>query len=60
MAYNKARAEKQWNQWKRSEEKKLRELGVEEEWVQHLHTCDWAILTGNGDICKDRRSGRPM
>lgn len=29
MAYNKARAEKQWLKWKEAEEKKLRELGVD-------------------------------
>ena len=36
MAYNKARAEKQ------TEERKLRELGVDEETIQRLHTYDWA------------------
>lgn len=33
MAYNKARAEKKWLKWKEAEEKKLRELGVDEETV---------------------------
>ncbi len=42
MAYNKAKAEKQWLKWKEREEKKLRELGVDEETIQHLHTYDWA------------------
>lgn len=42
MAYNKARAEKQWLEWKEAEEKKLRELGVDEETIQRLHTYDWA------------------
>lgn len=28
MAYNKARAEKEWLKWKNEEEAKLRELGV--------------------------------
>lgn len=28
MAYNKAKAEKEWLRWKEVEEKKLRELGV--------------------------------
>lgn len=41
MAYNKAKAEKQWQKWKEGEEKKLRELGVDEETIQHLHTYDW-------------------
>lgn len=42
MAYNKAKAEKQWLKWKEREEKKLRELGVNEETIQRLHTYDWA------------------
>ena len=41
MAYNKARAEKQWLEWKEAEEKKLRELGVDEETIQRLHAYDW-------------------
>ena len=31
MAYNKASEERKWNYWKEQEEKKLRELGMEEE-----------------------------
>ena len=42
MAYNKARAEKQWLTWKEAEERKLRELGVDEDTIQRLHTYDWA------------------
>ncbi|SCH51986.1 Uncharacterised protein [uncultured Ruminococcus sp.] len=42
MAYNKAKAEKEWIKWKETEEKKLRELGVDEETIQRLHTYDWA------------------
>lgn len=42
MAYNKARAEKQWLEWKEAEERKLRELGVDEKTIQRLHTYDWA------------------
>lgn len=42
MAYNKAKAEKEWLRWKEAEEKKLRELGVDEETIQCLHTYDWA------------------
>ena len=38
MAYNKARAEKEWLKWKEAEEKKLRELGVDEDTIQRLHT----------------------
>lgn len=42
MAYNKARAEKEWLKWKEAEEKKLRELGVDEDTIQRLHTYDWS------------------
>ncbi len=42
MSYNKAKAEKQWLRWKEAEEKKLRELGVDEDTIQRLHTYDWA------------------
>lgn len=41
MAYNKARAEKQWLKWKEAEERKLRELGVDEDTIQRLHTYNW-------------------
>ena len=36
MAYNKAKAEREWLRWKEAEEKKLRELGVDEETIQRL------------------------
>ena len=42
MAHNKAKAEREWIRWKEAEEKKLRELGVDEETIQRLHTYDWA------------------
>lgn len=42
MAYNKVKAEREWLRWKEAEEKKLRELGVDEETIQRLHTYDWA------------------
>ena len=41
MAYNKARAEKEWLEWKNDEETKLRKLGVDEDTIQRLHTYDW-------------------
>lgn len=40
MSYNKARAEKEWFRWKNAEEQQLRELGVDEEIIQRLHTYD--------------------
>ena len=36
MAYNKTSEERKWNYWKEQEEKKLRELGMEEEKIQQL------------------------
>lgn len=42
MAYNKAKAERQWLRWKEAEEKELRKLGVDEDTIQCLHTYDWA------------------
>ncbi len=41
MAYNKAKAEQEWLRQKAAEEQQLRELGVDEEIIQHLHTYDW-------------------
>ena len=41
VAYNKAKAEREWLRWKEAEEKKLRELGVDEDTIQRLHTYDW-------------------
>ncbi|MDL2233553.1 sigma-70 family RNA polymerase sigma factor [Ruminococcaceae bacterium OttesenSCG-928-L11] len=41
MAYNKAREEKKWRQWKEAEEKELRRLGVSEDVIARLHEADW-------------------
>ena len=41
MAYNHRKEEKKWIVWKNQEEKQLRELGVDENTIQHLHTYDW-------------------
>lgn len=41
MAYNKAKAEREWLQWKEAEEKTMREKGVDEDAIQRLHTYDW-------------------
>lgn len=54
MAYNKARAEKEWLKWKNEEEAKLRELGVDEETIQRLHTYDWNVFKS------DRRFYEPQ
>ena len=44
MSDNKARAEKEWLRWKNAEEQQLRELGVDEEIIQRLHTYDWEVF----------------
>lgn len=41
MAYNHRKAELEWLNWKEKEEKQLRELGVDENTIQRLHTYDW-------------------
>lgn len=42
MAYNKAREEQKWKNWKEREEDKLRELGMDEASIQALRESDWA------------------
>ena len=42
MAYNKAREEQRWKNWKEREEDKLRELGMDEASIQALRESDWA------------------
>lgn len=49
MAYNKAKEEWKWKQWKEREEQKLRELGMDEASIQALRESDWA------DFNSDRR-----
>lgn len=44
MAYNKARAEKEWFEWKTKEEMQLRELSVDEDIIQCLHAYDWEMF----------------
>ena len=50
MAYNKASEERKWNYWKELEEKKLRELGMEEEKIQKSHQMDWEDFSGRAQI----------
>lgn len=40
MAYNHRKAELQWLTWKQQEEKRLRELGMDEQAIQSLRTYD--------------------
>lgn len=41
MAYNKAKEEYKWKQWKEKEEKQLRKLGMAEDSIQKLRQSDW-------------------
>lgn len=41
MAFNKAREERKWKQWKEKEEALLRTLGMDEESIQELRRSDW-------------------
>ena len=41
MAYNKAKAQKDWELWKQAEEDKMRNLGVDEITIQKLREYDW-------------------
>lgn len=41
MAFNKAREERKWKQWKEKEEALLRTLGMDEESILELRSSDW-------------------
>lgn len=41
MAYNKAREEIKWKQWKEKEEDQMRTLGMNEDAIQKLRDSDW-------------------
>ena len=41
MAYSKAKAQKDWELWKKAEEEKMRSLGVDETTIQKLREYDW-------------------
>ena len=49
MAYNNASEERKWRYWKEQEEKKLRELGMDEEKIRKLRQMDWE------DFLEERR-----
>ena len=48
MAYNRRKAEIEWLNWKEKEEKQMRELGVDEDTIQRLHTYDWQQFNKEG------------
>lgn len=41
MSYNKARAEKEWLRWKEADEKRMRQVGVNENLIQQIRASDW-------------------
>ena len=41
MAYNKDKNKKDWELWKKAEEDKMRDLGVDEATIQKLREYDW-------------------
>lgn len=41
MAYNKAREERKWKQWKEKEEQQMRESGMSEDSIHRLRESDW-------------------
>lgn len=47
MAYNKATEEKKWRHWKDAEEKRLRQLGVNEDVINSLRNYDWAVFNSD-------------
>ena len=47
MSFNYGREEKKWRLWKEAEEKKLRELGVDEDTIEQLHIHDWAVFNSD-------------
>lgn len=60
MAYNKARAEKEWLEWKNKEETQLRELGVDEDTIQRLHTYDWDAFKAERNYQRLNAGSEPL
>ena len=58
MAYNKAREEQKWKQWKEKEEEKLRACGMEEDSIQKLRDSDWKDFKAER-IYQDHRADYP-
>lgn len=60
MAYNKARAEIEWLKWKNKEENQLRELGVDEDTIQRLHTYDWDAFKSERNYQRLNAGSEPL
>lgn len=58
MAYNKAKEEWKWRQWKEKEEQKLRACGMEEDSIQKLRDSDWEDFKAER-IYQDHRADYP-
>nr|WP_305136104.1 HTH domain-containing protein [uncultured Schaedlerella sp.] len=59
MAFNKAREERKWKQWKEKEEALLRTLGMEEESIQELRRSDWEEFKAERRF-RDHRASFPQ
>lgn len=58
MAYNKAKEEYKWKQWKEKEERQLRNFGMEEDSIQELRQSDWEEFKSDRRF-EDHRSALP-
>ena len=47
MSFNYGREERKWRLWKEAEEKQLRNLGVNEDTIEQLHTYDWEVFNSD-------------
>ena len=47
MSFNYGREERKWRLWKEAEEKQLRNLGVNEDTIEQLHTHDWEVFNSD-------------
>lgn len=47
MSFNYGKEERKWRLWKEAEEKKMRELGVDENTIEKLRVHDWAVFNSN-------------
>lgn len=44
MAFNKAKEERKWLNWKEAKEKQMRELGVSEDVIERIRKSDWTTF----------------
>ncbi|MFR1359143.1 MAG: hypothetical protein ACLSBB_18285 [Ruthenibacterium lactatiformans] len=58
MAYNYQKEKRAWTIWKEAEEKQLRDLGVDEQVIQKLHSYDWMIFNQNRQFIDIRQNLR--